>query len=149
MKIKKKIYSFKELEADLKEISLMSLYDYDKYRKIIPLVDEDWWLRSHGSFKDTVTVVLKDGSVQSHGYAVHFNDIGVRPTLRVRTENSNILSIQEEVEIYDKEWIILNIDGYDVFLISKNIITERMFDKEDNNWENSNLKDWLTQQFSL
>ena len=40
-----------------------------------------WWLRSPGSSSDSAANVRANGSVHDHGYAVNYDELGVRPAL--------------------------------------------------------------------
>lgn len=45
------------------------------------------------------------------------------------------------------KWEVISQDGDSVLIITKKCIDKRSFDNEDNNWENSDLRSWLNDEF--
>jgi hypothetical protein len=51
------------------------------------------------------------------------------------------------VEIAGDEWIILKVDGDKVCCLHKEILDERIFDSNTNNWTDSSIKKFLNSEF--
>ena len=45
------------------------------------------------------------------------------------------------------EWIVLEVKGTSIHLLSKKVIDCRRFDDDDNNWENSEIRKWLNDEY--
>ena len=77
--------------SSIESATLLSCEEVKKYGKMIPPVEENWWLRSPGiSVRQATCVNGKDGYVDGAGGYVNFVDDAVRPAL----QSSNPVSFQ-------------------------------------------------------
>ena len=131
---------------DIKSIFLLSIEEYEKYRNLIPVIDNYWWLRSPGDHSYSATAVGEYGSVIMSGNGIEFDDYAVRPALRISNLKSFGVKPGDTLEIFDRDWIVLDKD----LVISEEEIGEYLFDEESNDYETSEIKrsleNWLREQ---
>ena len=118
------------------EITLLTKEEYERYKERIPLVRDVWWLRSPGHYDDRASIVLDDGYVNINGYSVDYFLVAVRPALKSELLT---LPIGTAFIALGNRWIVVD-DGV---AISQDVITHRRYDAESNNWETSELREWL------
>ena len=76
------------MKQQIQSATLLSVEEYEKYRKMIPPVKEDWWLRSQGYYDTSAAFVHGvNGLVLSCGDLV-LRRFGVRPALRILNPES-------------------------------------------------------------
>jgi len=121
------------------DIFLLSKEEYRKYKSLIPILDDWWWLRSPGYISYSAAVVNGVGSVRSNGYYVALCSGVARPVLRI--PNLKFLDIKpgDILIIFGREWVLLDKD----LVIAKKEIRKHRFDKELNNYETSEIKQYL------
>lgn len=114
MKIDKIVQAKKEIELNVIGATLLSEEEYEEYKKNIPWLWNDWWLRSTGhtyeldSYARYVDGEYKDGEDENKNvYSLNVDiRLGVRPAL--------IISDSCDLIIGDK----LSLCGYDFTVIS-------------------------------
>ena len=123
------------VETDIKitGITLLSIEEHEKYEDKIPLNAGWWWLRSPGDYPDDAASVNYDGSVYYDGHRVSRGRGGVRPILK------GVFADINGFEFADHSWIVLAED----MAICKDNIGLRRFDAESNDYEKSEIKQWL------
>ena len=130
------------------KIFLLSVEEYRQYKKHIPHVNCNWWLRSPGYFGNYASFVFYVGYVNYDGFYVNSLDVAVRPALKIENLESSNLKIGGRVMAYDFPWIVID-DG---LAIAEVPIAFRHFDEESNYYEKSEirkfLKDWIKTQVS-
>lgn len=136
-----KIIKKTELECRVDEITLLSIEEYEQHKPVIPCIDDFWWLRSPGYFSYNAAGVFDYGTVYDFG--VYDTTIGVRPALHISVLDSSEFSKGGSIEIFDKTWTVLDVKEDQIYVLADEIIAQRGFDKESNNWETSELKVWL------
>lgn len=117
-------------------IFLLSKDEYLKYKKFIPQVNVNWWLRSPAYLQYEVAYVGFGGSISY--YSVRSTSICVRPALHL-----------DKVKVDESENILVYC-GITWVKIDKNIaiaelpISRQSFNKNSNNdYEKSDIRDWL------
>ena len=130
-----------EFEND--EIFLLSKKEYKKYQRLIPTINDWWWLQSPGRYSYITAYVYRGGGVGDLGRSVSNDDGGVRPALQISTQESPNLKPGEQFEKYHNTWIYLA----DNIAISKDIIANHRFDIYRNNYKSSEIRtrllNWL------
>lgn len=132
-----------ERECKVAEITLLSVEEYRCYKSLIPYIEEDWWLRSPGSYSYYATSIDSHGAVYEGGSYVDYAFIGVRPVLNISISNSSEFFKGDSIEIFNKTWTVLDVKEDQIYILADKIIAQRRFDKESNDWEKSELKTWL------
>ena len=125
-----------ELHAGEYEITLLTKEEYEAHREQIPPVNDWWWLRSPGDDSNYAAGVRSGGSVYNGGDGVRHDYDAVRPALKSAILN---LPIGEKFNALGNRWVMID-DG---FAISEDVITHRRYDSKSNDWETSELKEWL------
>ena len=127
---------------DIKEITLLSKEEADKVDNEILVVNDNWWLRSYGTF-GCVYAIDYTGCNDSI-YHPSSCSVYVRPALRINNIQSYNLKKYEEVECLGKTWIAIGVDD---LILMKNPLFPHRFDNENGNFEESEIKqiinDWL------
>lgn len=123
-------------------IFLLSTEEYKKYKDKIPHINCGWWLRSPGYYSQTAVVISGGGIVQYAGYSVHLSNFGVRPVLRCLP---NFLGQWRFADTNDRifrcgmTWIKIDENLY----IAEVPIAFRRFDEKDNNYQTSEIRQFL------
>lgn len=118
------------------EITLLTAEEYKRYEDRIPLVNYWWWLRSPGDFSSSAAIILIGGAVDFDGNSVTYVSNAVRPALKSVILN---LPIGASFIALGNRWVMID-EG---MAISQNVITHRRYDAKSNDWETSELKQWL------
>ena len=133
----------------VKGITLLSIEEHRKYKPIIPLIEDWWWLRSPGYYQNYVAFVDIFGDVCEYGNGVYI-DNAVRPALKLNLEISDTLFwykpeklIGTKIEYGNYRWTVLDTSLGELYVLCDSIIARRRFDPESNNWATSELKQWL------
>jgi len=126
-------------ELNIHDIFLLSAEEYEEYKKRIPHITAWWWLRSPGSSYDVAANVNTSGSVNNRGINVNYSDGAVRPALRILNLKSFNIRIGSSIEIFNRDWVVL--DKY--LVIAKEPISKHKFDMGYNNYDKSDIKQYL------
>ena len=125
------------------KIFLLSIEEYEKYKKYIPSINTWWWLQSPGSNSCRAANVSSDDSVDNLGDFVYYDFGAVRPALKISKQEFENLNLGDRFVKHDFPWI--KISNY--LAIAEIPIAFRRFDKISNNYDNSEIKqflqDWL------
>ena len=142
MKVEK--YVTKEIEVDVREITLLSMEEYEAARAHIQPIDNWWWLRSPGYNRTAVRIVHEYyGTGNVIGIYCYANEVSVRPALRINP-------IPENLQIGD----MFSFGGYDWMVIAETLalcnteFCRRAFRKNRgaenaNVYESSDIKPYL------
>lgn len=132
-----------QINVKIKEVTLLSLEEYEKYKDLIPEIDYWYWLRSPRNSTNGIAYVAPNGST-GYDYCCHTSGT-VRPALRIEVDNPNSeeLVVWEKIMIKNDMYSILDVKGSEVLLLSDGILGYRRFDPKSNIWEKSELKEWL------
>lgn len=142
----------------LQKITLLSAEEYIKYQSIIPVIKDGWWwLRSPGFTRDIAARVLGSGRIAKIGVLVNYDDCAIRPALRLTLDPSDIQFwyrseklIGTKIKYGNYQWTILNAKFGKIYVLCDDIIAKHRFDSKLNNWNTSELKQWLkTEGLSL
>lgn len=95
-------------KLNIKEVTLLSVEEFQKCEKNIPLLREWWWLRSPGFGSDYAASVGYDGYVYRSGYSVDYGNHVVRPALRIGNLDSLNLNIKDEFEFAGRKWTVIS-----------------------------------------
>ena len=133
----------------LKEITLLSLEEHEKYKSITPSSSPTWWwLKTPYPGYDDAVRVIGDGGFL-HIYSC-FNYGGVRPFCIFNLESTDSLFwykpealVGSKIEYGKFKWTILSVDSGELHALCDEIIAEHRFDGETNKWEDSEIKMWL------
>ena len=125
-----------ELHTGEYEITLFTKEEYEAHREQLPLVTDGWWLRSPGDYFYYAADVDNGGFVNEYGDDVNYDYNAIRPALKSAIIN---LPIGEKFIALGNRWLMID-DG---FAISEDVITHRRYDSKNNEWETSELKEWL------
>lgn len=134
-----------ELEAQLDisknqdEIFLLSIEEYKKYSNIIPEINTFWWLRSPGNSAYEAAFVYCDGTIMDDGNRVTFNNAAIRPALRLSNQEYKNLKLGDIFIKYKFPWIKMSED----IAIAETPIAFRRFDEKSNDYENSEIRQFL------
>jgi len=126
----------------IEDITLLSLEEVKDIPESILKYHGCWWLRSPGHNQYGAAFVIYDGSVNYFGYGVHDDDRAVRPALRISNLESLELEVGDIVGLkgVDVEWVVVS-DEY--LLCADNSFGVHRFDEESNDYENSDIKDYI------
>lgn len=135
------IQKLKKGEQDVQNdpIFLLSVEEYAKYKKKIPPVNCCWWLRSPGKSHSNAVDVSSDHSIYNSGSYVRFDQSGVRPVLRLDPEEWFFEYLQDRMVLCGVTWIEIDSGLY----ISEVPIAFRRFDEKDNNYQTSEIRQFL------
>ena len=142
-----------ESDFEIKEATLLSIEEYENYKELIPYLvssdveeEECWWLRSPGLQRYGVAIVY-NGDINEGGINYDFGAYDVRPALKIEVSSANAFKAGSKLELLDKKWTILNISGQEAYILCDESIGRQLFDDDSNDWETSELKQWLEEQF--
>ena len=138
-KAEKEVTIKKYYDVDIKDITLLSIEEYEMCKDIIPEID-NWWLRSPGIIKNCVAYVRDKDTINLDGVPTDCIRI-VRPALVYEPNN---LQIGDNISLLVCEWIVIShnmmlcdrLFGYTCF--NKNCEVENA-----NDYEKSDIKGWL------
>lgn len=147
----KEIIKTTEMECEVMGATILTAEEYERYQHLIPIVGNWWWLRSPIYNDGGVANVNTNGNVN---YANRTNTNGaLRPALILRVVDSKFFNPGDKLEIKGIQYTVLDISDGSVFVLSDEIIVKRRFDGNSNNWETSELKeyleDWARREFGL
>lgn len=141
MKIEKIIELKEEKEINIKEVTLLSRYEFNKCKDNISLVNEWWWLRSPGSYQYFAASI--DGCSLENEY-VNIDDGCVRPALKILNQKSTNLKSNDKFYLAGYRWTMISED----IALCNECVGKSAFRFEDeaedaNVWEVSDAKKWL------
>ena len=141
MKVEKIITTIIPLEVEIKDITLLSIDEYEACKNTVPSVDGWWWLRSPGYYSNSAASVDRGGGVDDDGNYVDYDHYAVRPAL---VYESNYLQFEDKVKILNYTWTVISKN----ILLCDDIVGYTCF-REDwrvddaNDYEKSDIKKWL------
>ena len=104
-----------ELDIDIREITLMTLEEYETYMERIPKLNDYWWLRSPGQFSLSEAAVKPDGSVNREGDYINLGICAIRPVIKFNNTGGSRIEVGEQFvlgghpfTVIDKEVAIMN-----------------------------------------
>ncbi len=128
-------------------ISLLSDLEFSKYKELIPVIKDWWWLKTTSQDKTSIMFVSIDGEKNEYGWEP-FYQLGVRPTLQ--TYNFDY-EIGEIFSALGNRWIAVDKN----FCVSIDNIAHKRFDNDNQTaWEKEyktkeavpcELKKWIEQ----
>ena len=139
--VKKRIVYTEPVCVLIKGITLLSIEEYEATRDMIPMVKDDWWLRSLSDDASFAMSVGGGGEVYHRlGTGVLFG-LGVRPVLNLELGD---LRIGDVFELAGYMWTVINGN----MALCNDIIGECCFRddwkaKDANDYEKSDIKKWL------
>ena len=137
MKVKAQKHINFEADIRINSITLLSLDEYKKYSKKIPVIDHYWWLRSPGYYSNYAVLVNLYGAPLGFGDYVTIGCYAVRPALVGDFKGVS------EFEFASHTWIVLA----DNLAICKDYLFSSRFDADNNKYETSEVKarlnEWL------
>ncbi len=86
-----------------------SCFEYDSWRRATPLNELATekginpnesicqWLRDRGNIANSASYIYSDGSIRAQGYAVDYNEVGVRPAIWISTGYSEDASSSQTI----------------------------------------------------
>ena len=140
MKAKIIIIKEKEIDIDVREITLLSVEEYEAYRENIKSIANWWWLRSLGNTGHSLFYIFENGIVRDDGGV--YNSYGsVRPALILNTSS---LQIKDKFELGGKLWTVI---GEEIALsdeeFCKMAFRKDWKAKDANNYAASDIKKYL------
>lgn len=145
MKIKK--YITKELDIDIKGITLLSIEEYEASRPYIRLGDNNWWLRSPSAYNDCAAYASSCGYMDGACDFV-IESCGVRPALKI---TSSDLSTGDRFNLFEQDWTVIS-DEYALcdYSIGRYCFRKDCYAEDANDYEASDVKkfleDWFEEQ---
>lgn len=123
------------------KITLLTDEEYRQYKKIIPFIEQSWWLRSPGINSINANYVDWNGILYDSRYV---NDpLEIRPALRMQLSNPKSLGPGDHIRIGSKSFIVLSWEENELFALCDEMIASRRFDPYNNEWKSSELRQWL------
>jgi hypothetical protein len=133
----------------LKEVTLLSIEEYQRYRSLISMIDVFWWLRTAGFNGNDVYKVSNTGMTTNFGSVNNFT-VSVRPALKFHLDffeplfwykSASIIGSKIEYGAYS--WTVLDFKNDELYVLCDEAIARRRFDAETNIFKVSELKSWL------
>lgn len=130
--------------AKIKAITLLSKEKYQRYKSIIPPVNNSWWILNSSGKLNSALLVNTDGDIVTN-CIVDAEFIGVRPLLLMTLSPNEKINknIGSKIKYAKHIWTILGIDNNMLYILCDDIVAKRCFDKKEDLWYNSNLRRWL------
>lgn len=164
----KEKYGFKEyVYDDQSRVAIIS--DYAKAQGVYSNTPDNsgaWWLRSHANRADEMMYVRSSGEINDYGDFVNSTDyFGIRPVMHINLKSEYVKqgeskNISLESTVWDCikfgnyngediEWLVLNTDGDDAFLLAINLLEKKEYNNTDSSsiWKDSSLRKWLNDDF--
>lgn len=127
-------------------VSLLSIEEYEWFKEGIPSVGsgEWWWLRSKGTAGPYSASVIVDNKLTTNTREINEHYISVRPLI-IMTERLPNLSIGKCVSVgtHETKFIYLGRYKHSHYYLSVKCIGKYRFDLDSNDWEVSDLRNWL------
>lgn len=125
--------------SEVDEATLLPVEEARKLQKSIRACGEWWWLRSPGSDQDRAAYAGYGVAVYEHGSYVRDASIAVRPAFRI----SNLESKIGDKIMIGKTWCTIIDEG---LVLADSPVCEHRFDSKSNNWESSELKEFINSE---
>ena len=124
------------------QITLLTSEEYEQYKDIIPLIDSDWWWLKDAYPRSSYVLhcVNHEGSGDITGCG---GNGGVRPALHINLTNQKSLNLGDHIRIGSKSFTVLSWENEELFALCDECIAIRRFASLNNDWESSELKQWL------
>jgi hypothetical protein len=122
-------------------IFLLSIEEYEKYKKVIPHKNCCWWLRSPGQWFNYTAFVTLDDSVCDRGSLVYDTRIAIRPAIKY--SETKLHTLNALFTKYGTTWVV--IDPFEQIAIAENPIHFMEFDRCRNDYESSDIRAFLLQ----
>ena len=136
----------------LVDATLLSVNEYLKQYKKIPLTDEPWWLRTPYSKRGNYVHTIDNKGSINYRYCLN-KFTGVRPYCIFSVEPSDSLFwckaetlIDSEIQLFGYKWTILNYEFGNIHVFCNEIMLNHRFDTKTNVWDNSELKRILKEE---
>lgn len=131
-------------DLDIEEITLLSAEEAIKLPDNILAIDLWWWLRSPGYAQDLAATVNRGGSVNYRGDFVDYDDVAVRPALRISNLKSYDLKSYDIIKFLNNLWYVISDD----MLLSVKAVGKTAFNNDAtkpnaNKFEGSDIQKWL------
>lgn len=125
------------------QITLLTSAEYEKHKSIIPLINSDWWWLKdvYHKYRGSVHCVNDNGALDYYYRCYYFS--GVRPVLKMDLANIKSLHPGEHIRIGSKSFTILSWEADELVALCDEFIDTRRFNADSNEWETSELKQWL------
>lgn len=149
MKIQK--YEMREVNLDVRGITLLSMEEYKEMKDHIPHLTDRWWLRSpghidrtHPTWRELVCFVNEYG-IAHDNCSVDDAGVAVRPALEI---SDNTLRAGDRFRLFGHEWTVIS----DQYALCDEPIGHMVFWKADyaNDYDKSHVKrfveTWLAEQ---
>lgn len=127
--------------TDFIVITLLTKKEYFRYKHIISLAGESWWLRSPDDCCSVYRVSGIGGQVYSNGCINDYS--GVRPALYMSLVNQKSLKSGDNIRIGSRNFIVLSWEKDKLLALCDKCIDKQIFDAHSNQWSTSQLKQWL------
>ena len=139
----------KDMDIDIKGITLLSREEFEKNKEWIPATFNNisWWLRSKGCCDDYVCYVDSDNLIHDDGYVDLSKDL--RPVLLFNTTTE--INPGDEFLLFARDWVVLETSLNGNFMaISLNLEPNgnHYFNEygKSNDYENSIIKEYLEEK---
>lgn len=129
---------------DIEEVTLLSIEEYEESRENIPLLNEDWWLRSSGYGSNSAVIVDYCSCVNLSGSIVDINYYVVRPVLRISNLESLNLREKDTFRLAGHDWTVIS--GELAICndhIGNHIFREDWRSEDANDYKRSDVKKYL------
>ena len=149
MQVQKLVATTTEQEVEVEDVLVLSKEEYEENEDIIPIHDDNWWLRTSYPYASSSPMVYvapckKEGSNTPEGRSIRCTSIGISPALRIKNLEATGLERGDRIEIAGFKFTIINgiyaqcdeIVGYSFF--RKNYKSYNAVD-----WTVSDLRKWL------
>lgn len=129
----------------IKEITLLTVTEYEKYKPIIPYVAREWWLQNSENFFKAYIVTLAQNTV-----AIAKSDlIWVRPVLIVE----DLIAFPEnKINLFGLTWTVLDGNSNRTILLCDSTIYKHRFCNNECTFLSSDLKNlldnWLSEKIA-
>ena len=127
--------------GDLTEIGLLNAEEYEKNKKLIPLLKSWWWLCSPGAYNNNAAYVFADGDIYPDGYFV-YKEAWVRPALTLNPALAAELKPGDQLSLGSHTATYI---GADKCLLDQ-CIAKHIYDTTSNSWHNSELKTYMASE---
>ena len=121
-----------------------------RYTSIIPIIEDRWWSRSPGVNQAHAAFIHSNGNFNKYGRIVNWDDIGVRPALKLNLNLADNLFWYKPEKLVGTKikfgrywWTILDSEFGEIYVLCNKLIAKRSFDSKSNDWGKSELKQWL------
>lgn len=143
MEVEKHIVTTERRDIDIVDVTLLSIDEYRNCRAAIPSIYKYWWwLRSPGYYSDNAAYVNTDGGVNDFGYYVNYDEVAVRPALKIK--NLDSFNLGDKFDLAGCTWTVISED----LALCDSVIGEVAFRedwraKDANDYAKSDIKKWL------